>query len=84
MAQCARAGQPRKGLEIFLALPRLGIVADTAAANAAITACDKAGAWDTALQLFSAMADAGLAADAITFSALISALARGRQVRVES
>ena len=64
MSQLAREGSPRKGLEVFASLPSLGVAADTAAANAAISACDKSGAWQAALDLFASMARAGLMASA--------------------
>lgn len=41
IATLTRAGSFRKAIEIFCALPDLSVQADTAIANAVISACDK-------------------------------------------
>jgi hypothetical protein len=41
IATLTRGGAFRKGIEIFCALPDLDVQADTAIANAVISACDK-------------------------------------------
>lgn len=41
VSKLSREGSYRKGLEVFDALPAVGLVPDTAITNAAISACDK-------------------------------------------
>ena len=41
VAKLSRENAYRKGLEVFDALPAIGLMADTAITNAAISACDK-------------------------------------------
>jgi len=91
VSQLSREGAWQKALEVFESLPVLGVVADTAVVNAAISACDRGAQWQSALEIWRAMAPSPSSAaaggrpgarpprDAITYSALISALAKGRQ-----
>ena len=41
VSKLSREGSYRKGLEVFEALPAVGLIPDTAITNAAISACDK-------------------------------------------
>ena len=41
VSKLSKEGSFRKGLEVFQALPELGIAPDTAITNSAISACDK-------------------------------------------
>ncbi len=41
VAKLSRENAYRKGLEVYDALPAIGLMADTAITNAAISACDK-------------------------------------------
>ena len=41
ISKLSKEGAFRKGLEVFHALPELGITYDTTITNAAISACDK-------------------------------------------
>ena len=44
VSKLSREGSYRKGLEVFEALPAVGLIPDTAITNAAISACDKGAA----------------------------------------
>lgn len=44
VSKLSREGSYRKGLEVFDALPAVGLIPDTAITNAAISACDKGAA----------------------------------------
>ncbi len=46
VAKLSRENAYRKGLEVYDALPAIGLMADTAITNAAISACDKGQAED--------------------------------------
>ena len=45
VAKLSRENAYRKGLEVYDALPAIGLMADTAITNAAISACDKGGSF---------------------------------------
>ena len=52
VSQLTREGQWAKALEVYEALPSIGIAPDTTITNAAITTCDKGGQWERALEVF--------------------------------
>ncbi|KAI7840212.1 hypothetical protein COHA_005994 [Chlorella ohadii] len=79
VSRLSKEGAWRKALEVFEAVGEMGLIADTALTNAAISACDKGGRWQKALEIFEGMEHQGLPRDAITYSAAISALAKGKQ-----
>ena len=51
VAKLSRENAYRKGLEVFDALPAIGLMPDTAITNAAISACDKGAASFLSLAL---------------------------------
>ena len=50
VSKLSKEGGFRKGLEVFQALPELGIAPDTAITNSAISACDKGAPQRTCCQ----------------------------------
>lgn len=78
VSKLSKEGAWRKALEVFETVEELGLRADTALTNSAISACDKGGRWQKALEIFDRMDAMRLPRDAITYSATISALAKGR------
>lgn len=65
----SREGAWQKALEVFESLPALGVVADTAVVNAAISACDRGGQWQAALEIWRTMAPSSSSSSSASFSA---------------
>lgn len=45
----------KKALEVYNTAPLLGLKADTALTNSAISACDRGGQWEIALEIWMQM-----------------------------